>query len=94
MYLLSALERFDKMTDQQIQQLGTEVGIIGMEGIEYTASDKKHTLKAFPGETFSGLQLLCFMYLAFKRIDPTVNTGLDFGEAYQTAIKLHQDKST
>ena len=70
MYLLNTLERFDKMTDAQIQQLGMEVGVIGMEGIDYTSADKRHAVRAFPGETFSGLQLLCFMYAAFNALIP------------------------
>jgi hypothetical protein len=28
------------------------------------------------------------MYVGFKKIDTTVNTGLDFEDAYQAALKL------
>jgi Tfp pilus assembly protein PilF len=93
MYLLGTLERFEKLTEEQIKQIGLEIGIRGMDGIDYASSDKKYTLKAFPGETFSGLQMLCFMYVAFKHIDPTVSTGLDFKDAYDTAVKMYDSKS-
>ncbi len=90
MYLLSTLERFEKMTDEQIRQVGFEVGITGMEGIDYADSEKQYTLKAFPGEIFSGLQMLCFMYVAFKRIDPSLDTGVDLEDAYVLAMKMHR----
>lgn len=89
MYLLGGLQRFDRMTEAEIQQVAMETGVIGMEGIDYASADKKYTLKAFPGETFSGLQLLAFMYLGFKRIDPTLNSGLDFDDAYRIALQMH-----
>ncbi len=78
------------MNDEQIKQVGMEAGVSGMEGIDYASTEKQYTLRAFPGETFSGLQMLCFMYVSFKRIDPTVDTGLDFHNAYQIALKMFE----
>ncbi len=63
-----------------------------MEGIDYSSAEKKYSLLEFPGETFSGLQMLCFMYAAFKRIDPAVDTGLDFEKEYRMARQLHEAK--
>jgi hypothetical protein len=64
--------------------------LLGTSGIDYTKADRRYSLKALSGEQFSGLQLLTFMYVGFKKIDTTVNTGLDFEDAYQTAIKLFE----
>ena len=36
---------------------------------------------------FSGIHLLCLMYVGFKLYDPTVNCGLDFAEAYEMALE-------
>lgn len=88
MYMLGVLERFDKLSQEEIRAIGFEIGIRGMEGIDYASSDKEYTLKAFPGEKFSGLQMLCFMYAAFQVIDPKLNTGLDFKDVYQMALKM------
>jgi hypothetical protein len=62
--------------------------LLGTAGIDYTKPDRRYSLKSLPGEQFTGLQMLVFMYVGFKKIDPTVNTGLDFEDAYQTALKL------
>lgn len=93
MYLLSALERFEKMTDEQVRQVGFEIGTRGMEGIDYASTDRAYTLKAFPGETFSGLQMLCLMYVAFQRIDPSLNIGVDFKVAYDAAVKMFKARA-
>ena len=39
----------------------------------------------YPGETFSGLHLLCLMYVGFRLYGPNVNCGLDFSVAYELA---------
>jgi len=93
MYLLGTLQRFEKLTDEQIKQIGLEIGIRGMDGIDYTSADKTYTVRAFPDETFSGLQMLCLMYVAFQRIDPTADIGVDFKDAYAQAMKLYDSKS-
>ena len=33
-----------------------------------------------------------YIYFGFKKIDPTVNTGLDFENAYEAALKLKDIK--
>jgi uncharacterized membrane protein len=88
MYCLDTLKRFENMPLEKIKEIAFEIGVIGTAGIDYTKSDSRYSLKSLPGEQFTGLQLLVFMYVGFKKIDPTVNTGLDFEDAYQTALKL------
>ena len=90
MYCLDTLKRFENLSQDKIREITSEVGMFGMNGIDYTKPDKRYSLKSLPGEQFSGLQLLVFMYVGFKMIDPTVNTGLDFEDAYQTALKLFE----
>ncbi len=36
--------------------------------------------------------LLALMYVAFQHIDPTLNVGVDFKDAYQLALQLHGKK--
>ena len=47
-----------------------------------------HTLSAYPGESFSGLQLMCLMYAGFKRIAPEQDTGMDLNEPWISALGL------
>ncbi len=86
------MERFDKLAPDKVKQIGLEIAVIGMEGLDYGDSEKKYRLNAIPGETFSGLQLLCMMFVAFKRIDPTLDQHLNLEAPYQMAMKMHGGK--
>lgn len=92
MYLLGALERFEGMPVDAILPIVSEIGLLGRGGINYSSSDRTYTLRSLPGETFTGLQMLCLMYAGFKKLDPFLDTGLDFAQAYEQALALHQSK--
>ncbi|WP_293603313.1 hypothetical protein [Polaromonas sp. UBA4122] len=49
----------------------------------------KYKLKSLPGK-FTGLHLLAIMYTAFRKIDPTMDTGADFGAEYQSAMEMQK----
>ncbi|MCX5870521.1 MAG: hypothetical protein NTY00_07780 [Deltaproteobacteria bacterium] len=89
-YCLDALRRFDGKSRDEIFAVASEIGILGMNGIDHT-SEKTYSLKAYPGETFTGLSLLCLMYVGFKLYDPSINSGLDFAEAYEMALEAHKE---
>lgn len=91
-YLLGALERFDTMTDSDIRDLSFEVAMLGSKGFDFVSPDHKYSLKAFPGEKFTGLQLVCMMYAGFQRIAPDQDLGIDLSEPYKGALKLHELK--
>ena len=92
MYCLAALQHFEGMELSEIQKVGFEIGLLGTQGINPSNHDKKYTLKSIPGQEFTGLQLLAYMYAAFKVIDPFLDTGLDFKKEYEAAKKLHEKK--
>jgi hypothetical protein len=46
---------------------------------------KKWKLGTVGGKTFTSLQLLAWMYCAFQVVDPSVDTGLAYGEEYVMA---------
>jgi len=87
-YCLDALRRFQGKTREEIFKVASEIGLLGTSGIDYTTSGKSYTLKTLPGETFTGLQLLCLMYVGFKTIEPALDTGLDFKDAYEMALEV------
>jgi len=89
MYCLSALQRFEDMSRDEILGIVSEIAIMGQSGLDYASSDKKYSLQSVPRETFSGLQLMCLMYVGFKDVDPTVDVGVDLSGAYETALRLH-----
>ncbi len=89
-FCLDALRRFEGRSRDSIFSVISEISLLGMNGIDHTTPVKTYTIKAYPGETFSGLHLLCLMYVGFKIYDPSVNCGLDFAEAYEMALEANK----
>jgi tetratricopeptide (TPR) repeat protein len=91
-YLLSALERFDKLTTEQIREIAFEIGALGQNGLDYASPDEKYVLKTLPGERFSGLQLMCIMYAGFKRFAPEVDGGIDLDAPFLQALVIYEKR--
>jgi hypothetical protein len=87
-HLLDALKRFDSLDPRRVMEITFEVARLSESGLDYANPEKKYTLSAYPGESFSGLQLMCLMYAGFKRIAPEQDTGMDLNEPWITALKL------
>jgi Tfp pilus assembly protein PilF len=92
MYCLGALERYENMNNEDILKIAGEIALLGQTGIDYTKADRRYSLQSIPGEQFSGLQLMCLMYVGFQKIDPSMNVGMDLKDAYEMALKLHKPK--
>ena len=90
MYMLSALRRFAKLSDTQIHQIVGEIAVVGYTGLDYASNEQKYTLRFLPDENFSGLQLMCLMYVGFKRIQPGMDTGIPLDDAYKNALGLYE----
>jgi hypothetical protein len=90
MYCLDALQRFEGMDDGQVFQVASEVALLGRFGLDYASSERQYTLKSLPGAKFSGLHLLCLMYVGFQRVDPSVDLELPLHDAYTMALALHK----
>ncbi|MBP6320471.1 MAG: tetratricopeptide repeat protein [Rubrivivax sp.] len=89
MYISSALQTFKQLGPQQCRTIALEIAMLGRNGLDINDPTDKYTLKALPG-SFSGLHLLAIMYTAFRQIDPTMDTGADFGAEYQAALEMQQ----
>ena len=48
MYLLAALQRFEKLPVSKVKQVAFEIAVMGMSGLDYAASEKKHRLACLP----------------------------------------------
>ena len=64
--------------------------MLGRSGLDYASPEKQYTLRSLPNERFSGLHLMCLMYVGFKRIDPSVDVGMPLDDAYDTALAMHR----
>lgn len=91
MYCLGALERFQEMTDEEVEAIGHEIAILGMRGLDINDADKKYQLKALPGD-FSGLHLVSIMYTAFQRVSPGTDVGIDLSTEYSQAAAMFRDR--
>jgi hypothetical protein len=89
-HLLDALQRFDPLPVDKVRDIATEIATLGQQGLDYACPEKQYALHSLPGESFSGLQLMCLMYAGFKHIAPDANPGMDLEEPFQQALKLFE----
>jgi DNA-directed RNA polymerase subunit RPC12/RpoP len=68
-----------------IEKIVAEIAEVAAKGINPNDPQCKYNLKSLPGD-FSGLQLLCWMYVIYKQIDPHKDIGFDLSEEYQEAL--------
>ncbi|MEO5753182.1 MAG: hypothetical protein ABIR38_00555 [Chthoniobacterales bacterium] len=74
------------------------IGAICPEAVRHSSSEvrkrsastakKKYQLETLPGETFSGLQLMCLMHAGFKRLSPELDTGMELEAPFLQALEL------
>jgi hypothetical protein len=84
---------FDKVGPAETQRISFEIALKGREGLDINNPEKKYTLDSLEG-TFTGLQLVSYMYVGFKMIAPERDIGIDLSEEYKTALKLKKTKGT
>lgn len=93
MYMVDAMKRFAKLSDAQVYQIVGEIALVGYTGLDYASNEPKYTLRFLPGESFSGLQMMCLMYVGFKRVQPGVDSGIPLDDAYRRALSLYNAES-
>jgi len=91
MYCLGALERFENMSQEEIGNIGREIAILGMKGLDINDPSTKYTLQSLPGE-FSGLHLVSIMYAAFAQTSPGTDVGIDFWNEYAQAVAMFGER--
>jgi Flp pilus assembly protein TadD len=91
MYCVGALERFEQMTPEQVRQVAFEIAVLGQQGFDVNDPAQRYRLTTLQG-SFSGLHLVCLMYVAFKQIAPERDVGFDVSREYAAARDLHQPR--
>jgi len=91
MYCLGALELFSSKPRNEIFAIVSEIGLLGRSGLDINHPEKKYRINLIKGE-FSGLHLLCYMYVGFRILDENVDVGADLSSEYQTALKLFSNQ--
>jgi hypothetical protein len=90
MHLLDALRRYAPLNVEEVRAIAFEIGMLGQRGLDYADPTPKYTLQTLPGETFTGLQLMCLMHAGFKRIAPEHDTAMDLDVPFLAALELFQ----
>ena len=69
MYCLAALERFAEMPEADVQQVVSEIALLGQRGLNVNDPEKAYRLRSLPG-SFSGLQLVSYLYVGLRQVAP------------------------
>lgn len=91
MYMLGAMEYFDKLDSQDVHRIALEIAMVGVNGIN---PKKKYSIKSIPDKEFGGYQLLAYYYVSWARAIPHMldNLGLPFSKAYESALQTYNAK--
>ncbi len=92
MYCLDVLQKLAERSDAEVFRIASEVALLGRSGLDYASPDQKYTLESYPGH-FSGLYLLSLMYVAFQRVNPSLDLDLPFERPYQAALSMFRARS-
>lgn len=86
MYCLSALKKFEA-SPSSIRPVTYEIAMLGMNGLDINDPSLKYTLKSQEGE-FTGMQLVSFMYVGLKELEPNMDAGVDLSSEYKIALDM------
>ena len=91
MYMLGAMEYFDKLDPRDVHRIALEIAMVGVTGID---PKKKYSIKSIPDKEFGGYELLAFYYVSWARAipDKLEHLGLPFSKAYESALQLYKTK--
>ena len=65
---------------------------MGSGGLDYTSSEKKYHVTAYEDESFSGLHVMCLMYVGFQKVNPSVDLQMPLEDAYREALGMFRRK--
>ena len=86
-YCLDALQRLSPMPLAELQKLSLELAMAGRNGFEVHNPQSRYRVKGLNGE-FSGLAMVCFLYVAMQRMAPGTDIGFDVRHEYEAAKRL------
>jgi hypothetical protein len=92
-FLLGALQHFDGMSLEEVRNITAEIALLGVNGLDYASSEEKYTVRSLSSDKkYSGLHLICYMYVGLKILRPDADSSIDLGEPYQMALQLFRPK--
>jgi tetratricopeptide (TPR) repeat protein len=89
-YLLGIIRILRERTSLQIQEIVSEITMLGRHGLDFEDPGARYALRSLAGE-FNSSQLVCTMYVALRQFPPGANIGVDLSEEYELALELAGD---
>jgi Flp pilus assembly protein TadD len=86
-YMMNALDAFEGMTPQEVQQVGFEAATLGRRGLDLNKTEPRYTLRSLPGD-YSALHVVAIYYAAFQQFAPEIDLGIDLAREYQAAVAM------
>ena len=92
MYMLSAMQYFDKISHDDVKKIAFEIATVGINGI---SPKKKYSIKSVADKEFGGYEFLAYYYVSWAREFPDAldKIGLPFNKAYETALEMYKSKN-
>lgn len=92
MYMLSAMQYFDKISHDDVKKIAFEIATVGINGI---SPKKKYSIKSIADKEFGGYEFLAYYYVSWAREFPDAldKIGLPFNKAYETALEMYKSKN-
>lgn len=87
MYCVWAIQYLENLDFEKIKEIAFEIWMKWAGGISYW-DDTQYELKSIPWKKFTWYQLLAYMYVSWKIIEPTMDVGLDYSQEYELAKKI------
>ena len=88
-----ALQRFSTMSSDQVRSVAFEIAALGTRGINPYDPDARYQLRSLNGE-FTGMQMLCLMYVGLRQTEPEIDMQLDLAEEYAKATQQFEQART
>jgi len=91
MYCLSAMQKFKNMQKRKLTEILAEIALKGERGFDVHNPAQKYELATLPGK-YSGLNLVCYLYVGFQIIEPTKDVGFDLSREYEAAKEMLENE--
>lgn len=80
----AAIKMFSALPVEKVKAITAEISILGRSGLDVNDPAKRYALKSLPG-SFTGLELVCYLYVAVQMLAPGTDLGFDLGCEYELA---------
>jgi Flp pilus assembly protein TadD len=83
-YCAVAIKIFSALPVENVKAITAEISILGRSGLDVNNQAIQYSLKNLPG-SFTGLELVCYLYVAVQMLAPGTDVGFDLGREYEIA---------